>query len=40
MGIPFAYALGYALSTFTTFATIPERHQYDDSSKNKNNKKN
>ena len=31
IGIPLAYAMGYALSTFTTFATILGRYKYGSS---------
>lgn len=40
IGIPLAYAIGYALSTFTTFATILGRYEYGDSSKNNDNNNN
>ena len=33
MGIPFAYAMGYALSSFTTFATILGRYNYGSGDK-------
>jgi hypothetical protein len=33
IGVPLAYAMGYGLATFTTFATILGRYQYGSGSK-------